>query len=288
MQIIVDSGATKTAWRSVYADGCVREAQTAGMNPSCMDDEACRAIVREAVPVLNPKGEGVDAVHFYGAGLVSEDAAAPIRSALEMWCPFAEISFHSDLLGAARALFGDGSGIAAIMGTGSNSCLYENGEIVSNIRPGGFILGDEGSGAALGKALLSDFVKGMLPADIEAEFVEESGLDYPAIVRKVYREPAASAFLASFAPFIMGRLHHPYIHQLVSDCMDAFLRRSLSRYDAGIGVGVVGSLGCACEEILRERGRRHDLEFVKFIKSPIEELVRYHCRLERSEGSLNR
>lgn len=276
MIIVVDSGATKTAWRSVDADGCVRQAQTAGMNPSCLDEEGCRVLVREAVPVLNPKGEGVDAVYFYGAGLVSEDAAAPVRAALEMWCPFAQVHFHSDLLGAARALFGDGSGIAAIMGTGSNSCLYEDGKIVSNIRPGGFILGDEGSGAAIGKALLSDFVKGMLPSDIEKEFSAQTGLDYPTIVRKVYREPAASAFLASFAPFVIERIDHPYLYKLVSDCMDEFVRRSLSRYGTGIGVGVVGSLGCACEEILRETGRRYGLEFVKFIKSPIEELVRYH------------
>lgn len=276
MIIVVDSGATKTAWRSVDADGCVRQAQTAGMNPSCLDEEGCRVLVREAVPALNPKGEGVDAVYFYGAGLVSEDAATPVRAALEMWCPFAQVHFHSDLLGAARALFGDGSGIAAIMGTGSNSCLYEDGNIVSNIRPGGFILGDEGSGAAIGKALLSDFVKGMLPSDIEKEFSAQTGLDYPTIVRKVYREPAASAFLASFAPFVIERIDHPYLYKLVSDCMDEFVRRSLSRYGTGIGVGVVGSLGCACEEILRETGRRYGLEFVKFIKSPIEELVRYH------------
>lgn len=276
MIIVVDSGATKTAWRSVDADGCVRHAQTAGMNPSCLDEDGCRALVREAVPALNPKGEGVDAVYFYGAGLVSEDAAAPVRAALEMWCPFAQVHFHSDLLGAARALFGDGNGIAAIMGTGSNSCLYEDGKIVSNIRPGGFILGDEGSGAAIGKALLSDFVKGMLPADIGEEFSAAFGLDYPTIVRKVYREPAASAFLASFAPFVIERIAHPYFHQLVSECMDEFVRRSLSRYGTGIGVGVVGSLGCACEEILRETGRRYGLEFVKFIKSPIEELVWYH------------
>ena len=276
MIIVVDSGATKTAWRSVDADGCVRQAQTDGMNPSCLDEDGCRALVREAVPALNPKGEGVDAVYFYGAGLVSEDAAAPVRAALEMWCPFAQVHFHSDLLGAARALFGDGSGIAAIMGTGSNSCLYEDGNIVSNIRPGGFILGDEGSGAAIGKALLSDFVKEMLPSDIEKEFSAQTGLDYPTIVRKVYREPAASAFLASFAPFVIERIAHPYFRQLVSDCMDEFVRRSLSRYGTGIGVGVVGSLGCACEEILRETGRRYGMEFVKFIKSPIEELVRYH------------
>lgn len=276
MIIIADSGATKTAWRSIGTGDLVRSVQTVGLNPSCLDDETCRSIVREAVPALNPSGESVEAVFFYGAGLVSQEAAAPIAAALEMWCPFARLEFHSDLLGAARALFGDGSGVAAIIGTGSNSCLYEEGKIVSNIRPGGFILGDEGSGAALGKALLSDFVKGMLPSDIEAEFVAEYGLDYPAIVRKVYREPAASAFLASFAPFLMERISHPYVGALVEYCMEAFVRRSLARYGECRKAGVVGSLGCACEDILRRIGSVYDLEFTKFIKSPIDELVRYH------------
>ncbi len=276
MIIVADSGATKTAWRSISTGGLVRSAQTAGMNPSCLDEEGCRAIVREAVPVLNPEGERVESVFFYGAGLVSEEAAAPVRLALEMWCPFARISLHSDLLGAARALFGDGSGIVAIIGTGSNSCLYENGRIVSNIRPGGFILGDEGSGAALGKALLADAVKGMLPEEIKADFDSIYGLDYPTIVRKVYREPAASAFLASFAPFLIERMAYPYVRTLVSDCMEAFVKRSLARYGAEAKVGIVGSLGCACEDILRETAAPYGLEFVKFVKSPIEELVRYH------------
>lgn len=276
MIIIAESGGTKTEWRSVSEDGAVRSVQTAGMNPSCLDPSHFQSVVRDAVPVINPDGRHVDAVYFYGAGLVSEEASMPVCEALEMWCPFADLHFFSDLMAAARALFGDGDGIVAIMGTGSNSCLYENGRIVSNIRPGGFILGDEGSGAALGKALLSDVVKGMLPEDLEAEFARLYGLDYPAIVRKVYREPAASAFLASFAPFIIENISHPYMKDLVSDCVDAFMRRSLSRYAGHVKVGIVGSLGCACEGILREAGAAYGLEFVKFIKSPIEELVRYH------------
>lgn len=277
MRIIAESGATKTDWRSVAEDGTVRSARTAGLNPAVCDADTVMSAVREAIPALDPDGKRVEAIYFYGAGLVSEEAAGPIRDALEMWCPFAEISFFSDLLAAARSLFGDGSGIAAIIGTGSNSCLYENGHIVGNIRPGGFILGDEGSGAALGKAFISDFVKDMLPDDIAAEFAGAYGLDYPSIVRKVYREPAPSAFLASFAPFLMERLGHPYVNALVRGCMEDFIDRSLARYGAGeVKVGVVGSFGCACEEILREVGASRGLEFVKFIKSPIEELVRYH------------
>ena len=139
-------------------------------------------------------------------------------------------------------------------------------------------MGDEGSGASLGKALLSDVVKGMLPEDMEASFSARYGLDYPAIVRKVYRESGASAFLGSFAPFILENISHPYMRTLVTSCMDAFMQRSLSRYKPGetVKVGVVGSLGCACEDILREEGRRYGLEFVKFMKSPIDELVKYH------------
>lgn len=278
MILIVESGATKTDWRSMADDGTVLAARTAGLNPAVCDAETIMEEVRKAVPVLNPEGKRVSSVYFYGAGLVSEEAVAPVRAALDMWCPFAEIFFFSDLLAAARALFGNGSGIAAIMGTGSNSCLYEDGRIVGNIRPGGFILGDEGSGAALGKAFIADFVKDMLPDDIASEFSETYGLDYPSIVRKVYREPSPSAFLASFAPFLLERLGHPYVRSLVRGCMEAFIDRSLARYaDAGKKkVGVAGSFGCACEEILRETGASRGLEFVRFIKSPIEELVRYH------------
>lgn len=284
MKIIVESGATKTAWRAVGDDGAVTFVQTEGLSPTCLDPEHISEIVRNAVPDLNPEGKQVDRIYFYGAGLVSEESNAPIRACLDMWCPFAEVEFHSDILAAARALFGDGSGVVAIMGTGSNSCLYENGSIVRNIRPGGYVLGDEGGGVALGKAFLADLVKGMLPKHIEDEFVALTGLDYSAIVRKVYKEKAASAFMASHAPFVLSHMDDPYIHSMVEDCLEAFVRRALSRYaeaasdkDAARRVGVVGSFGCACEDLLRQIGARYGLEFVAFLKSPADQLVRYHC-----------
>jgi N-acetylglucosamine kinase-like BadF-type ATPase len=282
MKLIVESGATKTAWRAVCKDGNVRAVQTSGLSPTCLDPEHIGSLIRKAVPVLNPEGERVERIFFYGAGLVSEDSAAPLRECLEMWCPFAEIEFHSDILAAARALFGDGSGVVAIMGTGSNSCLYSDGQIVRNIRPGGYVLGDEGSGVALGRAFLSDFVKGLLPQEIEREFVRETGLDYAQVVRKVYKEPAASAFMASLAPFVMAHISDPYVYKLVEECLESFVKRALARYsetcdDAGARkIGVIGSFGCACEEILREIGGKYGLEFVRFLKSPIEELVKYH------------
>lgn len=284
MKIIVESGATKTAWRSVADDGAVIQVLTEGLSPTCLDSEYIGDIVRKAVPALNPEGKTVEEVVFYGAGLVSEDSCAPVRDCLEMWCPFAKVEFHSDILAAARALFGDGSGVVAIMGTGSNSCLYENGRVVKNIRPGGYVLGDEGSGVALGRAFLSDLVKGLIPEHIEAEFAAQTGLDYSSIVRKVYKEKAASAFMASLAPFVLSHVRDPYIASMVEDCLESFVRRALSRYSgfaedavSARRVGVVGSFGCACEEMLRAIGRRHGLEFVCFLKSPIDQLVRYHC-----------
>ena len=201
-----------------------------------------------------------------------------MRTALERLFVTRKIEINSDLLAAARALCGHEEGIACILGTGSNSCLFNGKKIVENTPSLGYVLGDEGSGAALGKAFIADFVKDMLPDDIASEFSETYGLDYPSIVRKVYREPSPSAFLASFAPFLLERLGHPYVRSLVRGCMEAFIDRSLARYaDAGKKkVGVAGSFGCACEEILRETGASRGLEFVRFIKSPIEELVRYH------------
>lgn len=289
MKLIVESGATKTSWRAICDDGSVRCVQTEGLSPTCLDLEHTQSIVRKAVPQLNPEGKHVDEVFFYGAGLVSPESTAPLAMALEMWCPMAQVHFHSDILAAARALFGDGNGVVAIMGTGSNSCLYENGEIVRNIRPGGYVLGDEGSGVSLGKAFLADFIKGLLPAHLEAAFVREYGLDYSQIVRKVYKEPSASTFMASLAPFILSLKDDPYVQDILTDNLESLIRRSIVRYADGAAdpaaarnIGVVGSFGCACEEELRTIGERYGLNFVKFIKSPIDELVAYHANPSRA------
>lgn len=278
MILIAESGATKTDWRLVTDDGQVRGASCRGLNPSTLDADGIRETVGSVIPEINREGRTIREIHFYGAGLVNDAAAAPLAEALELWCPFSDMHFYSDMLAAARALFGNGSGIVAIMGTGSNSCLYRDGEIAVNIRPGGYVLGDEGSGMALGKSLLADFIKGMLPQHIESELVSVYGLDYAEIVRKVYREPAPSAFMASFAPFVLERLDDPYMKMLAEECVASFVRRSLSRYAQadGLPVGVVGSFGCACEDMLRKAGAPYGLHFEKFIKSPVDELVKYH------------
>ena len=282
MIIIAESGATKTSWRSVSNEGTVRSAETVGMNPSTYGADHFHLTAEQAMAALNPDGEHVDKMFFYGAGLVTTASVVPIRDALLEWCPDAFVDLRSDLLAAARALFGDGEGIVAIMGTGSNSCYYKDGKIVLNYRPGGFILGDDGSAAALGKAFMSDYVRSLLPVEVEQMFHKEYEMPYQVVVENVYRKPGAAAFLGSFAPFILKNINEPtgYFRSLVEGCMDSFMKSALSRYrqqsEGCVKVGVVGSFGCACEQYVREAGKRYGLEFEKFVKSPIDELVRYH------------
>lgn len=275
MFIIAESGATKTDWRSVSDDGSVGSVQTEGLNPMMMSQEQMSCIIGKAIPAVNPEGRQVSHVYFYGAGLVSSQAEAILGSIIDLWCPFSQVEFHTDMEAAARALFGDGSGVVAIMGTGSNSCLWENGSIVRNIRPGGFILGDEGGGAALGRMFLSDYIKGLVPEGLAALFDSEFGLDYPAIVKGVYKAEAPSRFVASFARFVCDNRNDGYAAGLIERNIRDFIERSLSRY-GNPEVGIVGSFGCACRDELETIGKEYGLTFVKFVKSPIDALAAYH------------
>ena len=275
MIIIAESGATKTDWRAVHDDGSVIPVQSEGLNPMMMSREEMNRIIGSVIPVLNPSGRQVGHVCFYGAGLVSPEVGAVLASIIDCWCPFAEVEFHSDMEAAGRAVFGDGDGVVAIMGTGSNSCLWEAGRIVSNIRPGGFILGDEGSGAALGRMFLSDYIKGLVPENIASLFNAAYGLDYAAIVKGVYKSEAPSRFVASFARFVFENRDDEYAAKLLERNLRDFVERSLVRYGKS-EVGVVGSFGHACRNELESLGQEYGLRFVKFVKSPIDVLVNYH------------
>lgn len=275
MKLIIESGSTKTDWRSVADDGKVIGFRTSGINPLLQSEDDIRSVMAKAIPEVNPQGRTVDEVFFYGAGVLSPAFAEPLVSLLATWCPLARIECETDLTAAARALFGDGSGVAVILGTGSNSCLWEKGKAVSSIRTGGFILGDEGSGAVLGKMFLSDYIKGLVPEPLKSMFDKEYGLDYASIVTRVYRQEAPSRFLASFARFIMDNKENEYAAGLVRRNIRDFMERVLVRYGES-RIGVVGAFGVACMEELIEIGQEYGLEFVRFVQSPADELVKYH------------
>lgn len=275
MVLIVESGATKTDWCALHEDGSVARYRTAGLNPMVLGAEKMREIMASAVPAVNPDGRTISKVFYYGAGMVSEEAAAPVLSALYPWCPFADIEWGSDLVAAARALFGNDEGVAAILGTGSNSCLWSGGKVARNIRPGGYVLGDEGGGASIGRMLLADYIKGLVPADLAGMLEEEYRLDYSSVVTSVYRGEAPSGYLASFARFVVDNKDHGYAGGLLDNAFRSFIERSLSRYGCP-RVGVVGSLGCACKDILEPLGKEYGLDFVRFVSAPADELIKFH------------
>lgn len=248
MVLIADSGATKTDWCVVGRGGVVVRFRTPGINVSVMSGEEIHEVVEMAAVRIGKSIEEIVEVHFYGAGIVGGEFAGILTGTLESAFPEAAVEVDTDLMAAAKALWGDHPGVVAILGTGSNSCRYDGSRIVENVRPGGFILGDEGGGAALGKMLLADFVKGLLPEDIMAKLRLEKALDYTAIVKNVYRSANPAAYLASFAPFVFENIDNPYLAGMVEGNFRRFVRRSLSVYRATAnaarisGHGVVGGI----------------------------------------------
>ena len=275
MQLIADSGSTKVDWRAIKDDGSIVEISTEGINPVFITpEEIVKILSQKLLPVIGP---GVKNVYFYGAGVVSPQLIATLSESFKKVFPESETFAASDVLAAARALCGHNPGIACIMGTGSNSCFYDGENIAKNVRAGGFILGDEASGGVLGKKLISDFIKGLLPAHIQAEFDKRYDLDYMKVVEKVYKQPMPSRFLASFAPFINEFIADPYMENLVNTSFDEFFKRNISQYDyKNHTVNFVGSIAYYFKDKLVTAAERNGMKVGRVLKTPIEGLVEYH------------
>ena len=275
MQLIADSGSTKVDWRAIKDDGSIVEISTEGINPVFITpEEIVKILSQKLLPVIGP---GVKNVYFYGAGVVSPQLIATLSESFKKVFPESDTFAASDVLAAARALCGHNPGIACIMGTGSNSCFYDGENIAKNVRAGGFILGDEASGGVLGKKLISDFIKGLLPAHIQAEFDKRYDLDYMKVVEKVYKQPMPSRFLASFAPFINEFIADPYMENLVNTSFDEFFKRNISQYDyKNHTVNFVGSIAFYFKDKLVAAAERNGMKVGRVLKTPIEGLVEYH------------
>ena len=265
MKLIIESGATKTDWCAIFSDGSVRRIKSEGINLTLTQGDAFDQLLRKAVAALNPSGESISEVHCYAAGLVQPRTSG-------------NIEYASDLLGAARAVCGHKPGITAILGTGSNSCLYDGENIVRNVRSGGFILGDEGSAACLGKMFLSDYLKGLVPAEVAEPFGAAFKADYMTVVENVYKKDAPSRYLGSFSPWILewyGK--NDYVTALVQDNFRRFIERALSRYETDkYPVGIVGSFGYVCRDIFREVAEPYGISSSEIVEAPIEGLLKYH------------
>lgn len=270
MVIIAEAGATSTRWRAIDAQGHVTAAKSGGINVATIARATVEERIQMAVSELNPSGERLERVHFYAAGMLADE--------LSSLFPGVEVECASDLLAAARAVCGHRPGIAAILGTGSNSCFFDGETIVKNVHSSGFILGDEGSGAALGRLFMADFLKGLVPQPLSDAFAAAFPVDYPTVVREVYKSPAPSAYLGSFAPWILERAGVPgYARDLVEANFRAFCERCLLQYDVATWpVGVVGGFGKAARGLLEPVAASYGIRISAFQDDIMDSLVQYH------------
>lgn len=275
MILIADSGSTKTAWTLVEkADNVIK---TDGINPVFMNSGCVEEILRsQLLPQLGEQAI-VTEIYFYGAGCASTEKNNLVKQALQNVFGDIKIEIASDLLGAARGLCKHQSGIACIMGTGSNSCLYENGNIRWNVPALGFILGDEGSGAVLGKLLMGNLFKNQLPDVVKQDFEQTYGLTMMDVIEKVYRTPLPNRFLASFGPFISKHINQPAVYNMVYDALESFIVRNVKQYPyTTLPVYFTGSIAFYFADILHLLADKHGFTIGRIDQDPLQGLVEFH------------
>ena len=280
MILIADGGSTKTDWCAIECGTAPHRFETLGLNPYHRSEEEIARTLREE---LLPRLQGVSpvAIRFYGAGCTATGSVL-VSQQLSALFPEADVAVESDLKGACIALYGEETGIAAILGTGSNSCVWNGKEIVAQIPSLGYVLGDEGSGASLGRAFLSDALKGLLPVRIKEELLDRYALTESDIIERVYRQPMPARFLAGFAPFIAGKLDIPEVYTLVRNCFDAFFRRTIARYDfPRQAVRFTGSVAYFFQSPLTEAARDVGFDIERIERTPLEGIVRHFTQNER-------
>jgi N-acetylglucosamine kinase-like BadF-type ATPase len=276
MILIADSGGSKTDWRLLEADGTIDQAGTPGFNPYYQPIEDLKKNVHE---VLLPRiKHPVTKIFFYGAGVSSMKNQLTIKSAFLEFFPEAHIEIGWDLLAAARALCGHEPGIACIMGTGSNSCLYDGQNIVGNVANLGWILADEGSGANIGRKFLVDYLREVMPEGLRKQFHERFPLTREEFLEKVYQQERPSAFLASFTKFIFQHLKEPYCYELVYNSFSEFYENNVMKYEnyKNLKVHFTGSISFYFSDILRQVANDKGITVKNILEGPIAGLTLFH------------
>ena len=278
MILIADSGSTKTDWCVVENGQPIQQISTKGINPFFQsEEEISNEIATSLLPQL--KTNALDAVYFYGAGCGFPDKIAMVHRAITKHLQIKrEVEVNTDMLAVAHGLCQHEAGIACIMGTGSNSCYYDGKQIVSNVSPLGFILGDEGSGAVLGKLLVGDILKNQMTPELKEKFLKQFSLTPADIIDRVYRKPFPNRFLASLSPFLAQNIDEPCIHALVLGSFKSFHKRNVMQYEnfRNSKVHFIGSVAFYYKTILAEAAQEMNIQLGTIIKSPMEGLIKYH------------
>lgn len=275
MKIIAESSSTRTEWTLVDGATIVEHAFTEGLNPYFQSRREISHSIRLELPdaFFRKRWEHV---YFYGAGCANVEKNKIMESSLvaQFKTP---VTVESDLLGAARGLLVRQPGLACILGTGSNSCLYDGKTIVANVKPAGFILGDEGSGANLGKIFVADCLKGIAPRQLVEEFYDKYRITSDDVMDAVYTDPLPNRSLSTYSFFLSEHLDNEYVYQLVYTAFMRFFTRNIASYDyKGVPICFVGSTACNYSEVLKRVASDFGAEISKIVRYSMPGLVEYH------------
>ena len=290
MRLIIDAGSTKTEW--IVLDGKTVKTRftTEGFNPNYSDIQSLERLVETRL-IASPDNEipfsrrdksaSLQEIHYYGTGCGSEQNCQLITEVFHNRFPEAEIHVTHDLMAACHAVLGHEKGIACILGTGSNSCLYDGADIIEKAVSLGYMVGDEGSGMHIGREVVQAYFYGFMPEDLRQEFHSTYHLELKDFIQKLYHDEQPSKYLASFAKFAGEYQHEPFIHDLVKGCFKAFIEASILRYKDGksLKISFIGSVAFHFQDLLKESLMEYGLSLGEIMQTPAEGLIRYYQNL---------
>jgi N-acetylglucosamine kinase-like BadF-type ATPase len=277
MILVADGGASKTDWAIIENGKLSKLVQAVGISPIFHSVEDIFSLVKNTFSNEN-FSNNIEQIYFYGAGCIKGHTSAIIEEGLKLFFKTAKIDAQSDMLGAARALFKDEAGIACILGTGANSCKYDGKIIAERIPPLGYILGDECSGAYLGKTLINNYFKKVMPNDLAAEFFKEYQISEKEVLDRVYKQASPNQYLANFSPFLKKHEKHPYVQNIIKSAFQTFLDYNITKYSdyKNYKIGFIGSIGFYFGEIIGQILEERQIVLNKILEKPIEGLIEYH------------
>jgi glucosamine kinase len=281
LTLIADSGSTKTDWVLIDRTNILSNHKTIGFNPYFQTKDQISLEIKEHLkPYLNDYISSIEHIYYYGAGCSNEANCKIVLDGIHNVLDLKNININHDLLAAARALCGRKPGIASILGTGSNSCLYDGNDVIENVPSVGYLFGDHGSGANIGMKFIQAYFDGELPNKIKEAF-EKHGYHREEILNNVYKKPMPSRYLASINKFVSENIKDVFVRRLVKSCFENFFNSQISKYPNSheYTVNSVGSVGFYYKDILAEVANEKGYKLGKVIKSPMDGLVEYHQSL---------
>jgi glucosamine kinase len=276
--LIADSGSTKTDWILLEGKKIVKSVKTIGFNPYFQTkDQISLEILNHLKPDLHDYLHNIKEIHYYGTGCSTVENCRQIEECLSITLDAPKINVSHDLLAAARALCMHEWGIASILGTGSNSCLYNGNDILENVPSTGYLWSDYGGGSQIGKFFIREYFEGRLPSELHTAF-EGAGYNHEVILNNVYKKGVPGKYLASVSMFVKDYVSHPFVNAILIECFDSFFVQQISKYTNSkkYKVHTVGSIGYYYKDMIAKVAKKHGYEIGNVIKSPIDGLVRFH------------